>query len=187
MNEFKFSGQGGFDTEAFFSSYGPAIGEGTIKPDLVAVGTGVYTVTQIYDHNGDLYDPTGFIATDGTSFAAPFVAGAIALVKQVNPGFTPAQFKSAVVNTANSGISDFDVNGNLFPARVTAIGAGKLDAGAAVQANVEVNPATISFGVIGTVLPTRTLTTTNSRKSAVTLSLGGTPRNADSRATITLS
>src|SRR6266853_1605181 len=187
LNEFTFTGQGGFDTVAFFSSYGPAIGDGTIKPDLVAVGTGVYTATQIYDPNGDLYDPTGFIATDGTSFAAPFVAGAIALVKQVNPGFTPAQFKSAVVNTANSGISDFDVNGNLFPARVTAIGAGKLDAGAALLTNVEVTPATLSFGVIGTILPTRTLTLTNSGKSTVTLSLGVTRRDADSRASITLS
>src|SRR5229473_623222 len=187
LTEFTFTGQGGFDTVAFFSSYGPAIGDGTIKPDLAAVGTGVYTATQIYDPNGDLCDPTGFIAADGTSFAAPFVAGAIALVKQVNPGFTPAQFKSAVVNTANSSISDVDVNGNLFPARVTAIGAGKLDAGAAVQTNVEVAPATISFGVIGTILPTRTLTLTNSGKSTVTLSLGVTRRDADSRASITLS
>src|SRR5260370_16777529 len=115
MNEFKFSGQGGFDTVAFFSSYGPAIGDGTIKPDLVAVGTGVYTATQTYDPNGDLYDPTGFIATDGTSFAAPFVAGAIALVKQVDPGFTPAQFKSAVINTANPNIIDLVPHRNLPP------------------------------------------------------------------------
>jgi len=187
LTETTFTGQGGFDTVAFFSSYGPAIGDGTIKPDLVAVGTGVYTATQRYDPNGDLYDPTGFISTDGTSFAAPFVAGAIALVKQVNPGFSPAQFKSAVVNTANSNISDFDTNGNLFPARVTAIGAGKLDAGAAVQSTVEVNPATISFGVIGTVLPARPLTITNSGKSTATLALGVTRRDADSRASITLS
>jgi len=182
-----FISQGSFDTVAFFSSYGPAIGDGTIKPDLVAVGTGVYTATQIYDPNGDLYDPTGFIATDGTSFAAPFVAGTIALVKQVNPSFTPAQFKSAVVNTANSNISDVDSQGNLFAARVTAIGAGKLDAGAAVQSTVEVNPATISFGVIGTLLPTRTLTLKNSGKSGATLALGVTRRDADSRASITLS
>ncbi len=181
------TGQGSFDTVAFFSSYGPAIGDATIKPELVAVGTGVYTATQSYDPNGDLYDPTGFISTDGTSFAAPFVAGTIALVKQVNPGFTPAQFKSAVVNTANSNISDVDSTGNLFPARVTAIGAGKLDAGAAVQSTVEVNPATISFGVIGTVLPTRTLTLTNSGKSTATLALGVTRRDADSKANITLS
>jgi minor extracellular serine protease Vpr len=187
LNEITFSGQGGFDTVAFFTSYGPAIGDGTIKPELVAVGTGVYTATQIYDPNGDLYDPTGFIATDGTSFAAPFVAGTVALVKQVNPSFTPAQFKSAVVNTANSNISDVDVKGNLIPARVTAIGAGKLDAGAAVQTTVEVNPATISFGVIGTVLPTRTITLTNSSKSPATLNLGVTRRDADSRASITLS
>jgi len=187
LAETTLTAQGSFDTVAFFSSYGPAIGDGTIKPDLVAVGAGVYTATQSYDPNGDLYDPTGFISTDGTSFAAPFVAGAIALVKQVNPSFTPAQFKSAVVNTANSNISDFDANGILFPARVTAIGAGKLDAGAAVQTTVEVNPATISFGVIGTVLPARTLTITNSGKSTATLVLGVTRRDADSRASITLS
>jgi uncharacterized protein (TIGR03437 family) len=187
LNEVTLTGQGGFDTVAFFSSYGPAIGDGTIKPDLVAVGAGVYTATQSYDPNGDLYDPSGFIATDGTSFAAPFVAGAIALVKQVNPTFTPPQFKSAVVNTANSSISDFDASGNLFPARVSAIGAGKLDAGAAVQTTVEVFPATISFGVIGVVLPTRTFMLTNSGKSTATLALGVTRRDADSRTNITLS
>jgi minor extracellular serine protease Vpr len=179
--------QGGSDTVAFFSSYGPAIGDGTIKPDLVAIGTGVYTATQSYDPNGDLYDPSGFISSDGTSFAAPFVAGTIALVKQVNPNFTPTQFKSAVVNTANSSISDFDATGNPFPARVSAIGAGKLDAGAAVQSTVEVNPATLSFGVIGAVLPGRTLTLTNSGKSTATLALGVTRRDADSLASISLS
>ncbi len=188
LTETVLTAPGTFDTVAIFSSYGPATGDSTIKPELVAVGTDLYTATQKYDPNGNLYDPTGFTTVQGTSFATSAVAGAVALVKQANPAFQPAQFKSAVVNTANAAaISDFDANGNTFPARVTAIGAGKLDAGAAVQSTVEVSPATLSFGVITGTLPTRTLTLTNSGRSSVTLQLAVSRRDSDSNASIALS
>jgi uncharacterized protein (TIGR03437 family) len=187
LTETVLTSPGDFDTIALFSSYGPATGDSTLKPELVGVGTDLYTATQSYDPNGNLYDPTGFTVVQGTSFGSAAVAGAVALVKQSNPAFQPAQFKSAVVNTANPAISDFDANGNLFPARVSAIGAGKLDAGAAVQTTVEVSPATLSFGVITGTLPTRTLTITNSGKSPATLQLAVSPRDADSNASVALS
>ena len=178
---------GSFDTIASFSSYGPAIGDSNIKPDLVAVGTDLYTAVQNYDPNGGPYNPARFDSVQGTSFSTAAVGGAVALVKQANPGFLPAQFKSAVVNTANPGISDFDANGNLVPARVNAIGAGKLDAGAAVRTTIEANPATLSFGVITNTLPSRVFTLTNTGASSVTLQLGVSQRDADSRARVTLS
>ena len=187
LKETVLTAPGDFDTIALFSSYGPATGDSTIKPELVAVGTDLYTATQSYDPNGNLYDPTGFTVVQGSSFAAAAVAGAVALVKQTNSALQAAQLKSAVVNTANAAISDFDANGNLVNARVTAIGAGKLDAGSAVQSSVQVNPATISFGVITNTLPSRTIALTNSGKSAVTLQLAVLRRDADSKASITLS
>ncbi|MBM3957460.1 MAG: S8 family serine peptidase, partial [Gemmatimonadetes bacterium] len=42
-----------FDTVAYFSSQGPAIGGSAIKPELVAVGTDLYVATQRFDPNGD--------------------------------------------------------------------------------------------------------------------------------------
>jgi minor extracellular serine protease Vpr len=169
------------DMAAVTSSRGPAIGDFHIKPELVAPGTSIYTATQRYDPNGDLYDPSGYAIADGTSFAAPIVAGAIAMVKQKNPGFTVAQLKSAVVNTASTGIQDEG------PARVTAVGAGKLDAEAAVKTNVTCDPATVSFGVVTPAMigASRALTIYNGSSSPVTLAV--VPTTTDPSAHLELS
>ena len=72
-----------FDTVAVFSSRGPAIRTDAIKPELLAVGTDIYTGTQTYDPNGELYDPSGYTAVQGSSYAAPIVAGVVAMVKKI--------------------------------------------------------------------------------------------------------
>lgn len=155
-----------------FTSRGPSI-DYSIKPELVAVGEGIYTATENLDPVGDLYDPTGYTTVEGSSFAAAMVAGAAALVKQANPGFSPAAIKSALVNTAsvNPGdISDYTQTGELL---VTAVGAGKLSAAAALAPGATVAPATVSFGWVGpntTPQPlTVPLTITNVSASAATL------------------
>ena len=166
-----------FDTVSDFSSRGPSIGDQTIKPELVAVATDIYTATQLFDPNGDLYDPSGYTAAQGTSFAVPMVAGAVALVKQRNPGFGVGQLKSAVVNTAANEIGDGPER-----ARVTAVGAGKLNASAAVQVGATVEPSTLSFGVIGPgSLPVGlALRVTNTGEAAATFSLAVAARDTDS-------
>ena len=133
-----------FNEITTFSSRGPVTGNAALKPDLVAVGTDMYMATETYDPEGEMYDATGYTVQDGTSFSTPMVAGGIALVKQRNPGFTPAQLKSAVVNTATQ-----DVTEDGDTAGVTAVGGGKLDAGKAVQTTVTVEPASLSFGDVG--------------------------------------
>jgi len=175
------------DEVAFFSSQGPNIGTGGIKPELVAVGTDLYMPTQNFDPNGDMYDLGRYTNTQGTSFAAPMVAGAAALVKQRNPSWGPAQLKSAVVNTAASrDLVDYDYNGTAIAARVTAVGAGKLNAADAVRANVTVSPSTLDFGVIGTgALPSIGLRITNNSNAALQLSVQ--PRDTDRNARVTLS
>ncbi len=55
---------------AAFSSAGPNVNY-SIKPDLVAVGENFYTAAQTADSDGELYDPSGYIITQGTSFSAP--------------------------------------------------------------------------------------------------------------------
>ena len=176
----------GSDVIAFDSSRGPATGTHGLKPEIAAVGAGVYTATQKYDPNGDVFDVSGYASVDGTSYAAAMVAGAAALVKQAHPGYTPAQLKSALVNTASNGVvTDADVGGL---ARVTAVGAGKLNAGAAVSSSVTASPSAVSFGVIGAALPSGTaVSLTNTGAASVTLSFAVARRDTDANATVTVS
>ncbi len=162
-----------FNTIASFSSRGPVIGGASMKPDMVAVGTDVYMAAQTFDPNGFLYDPSGYSFASGTSFATPMVAGAAALVLQANPGFTPAQLKSALTNTATQDVTDGGVT-----AGTHSVGAGKLDAGAAVGSTVMVTPATVYFGALttGQRNVSQALTLTNTGASAVSLTFGVTAR-----------
>jgi uncharacterized protein (TIGR03437 family) len=176
------------------SSRGPSIGSFgntqtfVIKPELVAPGADLYTAAQKLDPNGDAYNATGYTSVTGTSYAVPMVAAAVALVKQAwqqrNPSLkpTPAQLKSAVVNTATQDVTD-----GSSTARVNAVGAGKLSVGDAISVAATVDPATISFGAIASAaLPmSRTLNITNISSSTVTLNLAVQPRDA-SNASVTV-
>lgn len=164
-----------YDTMAFTSSRGPSIRESAIKPEVVAVGTDLYVATQNFDPNGDMYDPTRYTVANGTSFAAPLVAGAAALVKQRRSQWTPAQIKSAIVNTADPRIDDYDESGNFIQASVLDIGAGKLNANDAVRTDLTIEPATLSFGVVASSNPSRLLTLRNFSGSPVSLTLQPRP------------
>ena len=172
-----------FNSVVDFSSRGPSF-IGSIKPDLVAVGTDLYLATESYDPNGELYSPDGYTVSNGTSFSTPIVAGAAALVKQKHPGFGPLDIKSAIVNTANQQVTD-----ESGTARVTAMGGGLLDAGAALSTSVTVNPATISFGILksSSALPaSQRLQITNGGSSTVTLALSVSQRDSDTKAHVAL-
>jgi uncharacterized protein (TIGR03437 family) len=175
------------DMVASYSSRGPSIGAfaatpvNAIKPELVAPGSQIYTAAERLDPTGDLYDASGYTVVDGNSFSAAMVAGAAALVKQAHPGYTPAQVKSALVNTASTNIVD-----DAGPARVRSAGAGKLNAQAAVGATVTVSPATLSFGAIGATLPAATISVTNSGTAPVTLNLAVAQRDPDSKASLSI-
>ena len=132
---------------ASFSSLGPSI-TGLLKPDIYAVGTNLYLAGQSYDAGGDLFTPTGYLVSQGTSFATPQIAGIAALVKQNNPKLTPAQIQSAVINT-------------------------QANAALALAANISASPTNASFGAIpAALLPvTQAIRLTNTSSAAVTLTL----------------
>jgi uncharacterized protein (TIGR03437 family) len=178
-----------------FSSIGPSP-DASLKPDLVAVGGNwigagsIYMATQQYDPLGEMYSADGYTIADGTSFSTPLVSGAAALVKQQHPGFTAAQVKSAVVNTASTDVTHDDSGDSVD---VRWLGAGKLAADAAVAASVTAEPATISFGSVSTsaslatVLPiTRQFTIRNSGATSVSLSLAVTPAGSSGTASVTV-
>ncbi len=140
-----------------FSAAGPNV-DLSIKPDLLAVGENVYTATETGDMEGDMYDSTGFILVDGTSFSSPIVAGAAALLKAARPGLTVDQYRSLLINTATA------VKGYAggTDSTVQQSGAGQLDVDAALRSTVAAYPTALTFGSSsGELSLTKTLTLTN--------------------------
>ena len=111
------------------------------KPDLVAPGLDVYTATPRYNDQGVLYSAGGFRALSGTSFAAPAVSGAAALVWQAFPSLTARQVSSALINSARPLTLE---DGGLAP--LAASGAGALDIEEALRPSATVVPPSIGFG-----------------------------------------
>jgi hypothetical protein len=83
--------------------------------------------------------------------AAPHVAGAVALLLQRHPEWTPEQVKAALSVTARAVVSGGSVS------QTTRAGAGLVDVAAADQPLVRPAPTAVSFGLIGA----------SSRRSAV--------------------
>jgi serine protease AprX len=99
------------DTMAAFSSRGPSAIDTNAKPDLVAPGVGIESLSDPYSafyKTKSSYLLPGTVATSylpylslsGTSMAAPVVSGTIALMLQANPSLTPNAVKGILQYTA---------------------------------------------------------------------------------------
>ena len=98
------------DTVASFSAYGMTE-SGFVKPDLVAPGTNLISIVprtknKIWkDHQsnytGEFASNEYYMRVSGTSFSAPVVSGAVALLLQDEPSLTPDQVKYRLMATAN--------------------------------------------------------------------------------------
>ena len=93
------------DSRASFSNYG-------FKVDISAPGSSIYT-TKVNNTYG---------TANGTSFAAPIVSGAAALVKTIYPNFNGAQIGEVLRVTADPSFND-----NLSPEFKDKLGRGRLD------------------------------------------------------------
>jgi serine protease AprX len=106
------------DTMAVFSSRGPSAVDHGAKPDVVAPGVGLeslsdpesafYTSKAKYLLNGTVstsYLP--YLSLSGTSMASPVVSGTIALMLQANPALTPNQVK-AILQYTSQVYADYD-------------------------------------------------------------------------------
>jgi subtilisin family serine protease len=131
---------------ASFSSRGPTEFSG-LKPDLSATGTFLYMATETADPKGELYNSTGFIQAQGTSFASPIVAGAAAVLKGARPGLTVDQYRSLLINSATPLVL---ADGTLE--RLQHSGSGVLNLAAAVRSSISVFPTSLSFGIGGSTI-----------------------------------
>ena len=122
------------DTMAAFSSRGPTAIDYTAKPDIVAPGVGIeslsdpisalYATKTPYLLTGTVLTPyLPYLSLSGTSMAAPVVSGTVALMLQANPSLTPNQVKAILEYTAQ-------INPNYDPLTE---GAGFLNAKGAVE------------------------------------------------------
>lgn len=75
-----------------FSSAGPTY-DGRIKPEVVAMGSGVYAASP--------YNPSSYLGVSGTSASCPQVAGVCALILSANPYLTPMEVREALLMTAD--------------------------------------------------------------------------------------
>ncbi|MEW8970130.1 MAG: S8 family serine peptidase [Mesobacillus sp.] len=118
------------DILADFSSRGPVTVTWEIKPDIVAPGVAINSTI-----------PGGYLPLQGTSMAAPHVAGAAALIKQAHPDWTPAEIKAAIMNTAKDITNR---NGKRY--RTFEQGAGRIQLEAAINSETLVSPGSLQFG-----------------------------------------
>lgn len=118
------------DLLADFSSRGPVTSTWEIKPDVVAPGVAINSTV-----------PGGYLALQGTSMAAPHVAGAAALLKQAHPEWSPEKIKAALMNTAKP---IRDEKGRSY--KTYEQGAGRIQIEEAIKTNTLVIPASLQFG-----------------------------------------
>jgi minor extracellular serine protease Vpr len=121
-----------------FSGGGPTAFDDLLKPDVSAPGGQILSST--------LPEFTGgppFAVFDGTSMASPHVAGAAALLRQLHPGWSPEQLKSALVSTAGPAWAD---TARTQEALVFLGGAGLVDLPEATKPLVFTEPTALSFG-----------------------------------------
>ncbi len=129
----------GFDQEvpesmADFSSRGPAAPTWMIKPDVSAPGVDIVSTMPA--------DFGYYASLQGTSMAAPHVAGVAALALEANPDWEVQHVKSAIMNAAEPVI---DRDGNPYPFNTQ--GAGSVRPFDAITTETLVTPGSHTFGV----------------------------------------
>ncbi|WP_079054318.1 S8 family peptidase [Streptomyces graminilatus] len=166
------------DKLADFSSTGPRVGDGAIKPDVTAPGVDITAASAkgsvIEQEVGE--KPPGYLTISGTSMATPHVAGAAAILKQEHPTWTYAEIKGVLTGSAKGGkYSAFQQ------------GAGRIQVDKAIKQTVIAEPGSLSFGTqawphTDDTPVTKQLTYRNLGTTDVTLKLSATATNPKGQA-----
>lgn len=114
-----------------FSSRGP-VSPFYIKPDMVAPGVFVNSTTIENRYN----------LTSGTSFAAPHVSGAVAILLQKNPDLEPSEISSLLSSTSDPVSNPY---GDIFPVEIA--GSGRINLARAFSADLIIIPHNLVFNL----------------------------------------
>jgi serine protease AprX len=146
------------DRKASFSSKGPTAIDHVVKPDLVAPGDGVVSLSApgsaLYNARPARRIGSFYFKMSGTSMATPVVSGAVALLLQKEPNLTPDQVKARLMKTAykvfptTSSWTD-SATGITYTKQydIFTVGAGYLDISAALSSNEVATGASLSPSV----------------------------------------
>jgi len=144
------------DQIAAFSSRGPGHGGSTFKPDLSAPGVAIVST--------GVATGTGSLNLQGTSMAAPHVAGAAALLRQKHPDLDQGAIKALLQNSTVNSTGDTDL------AR-QGVGALRIDRAVALTSYAA--PGGVSFGRLNPI------TSANVKEDVRLTDLSGKRRNFD--------
>ncbi len=166
------------DVLAAFSSTGPRLGDGAIKPDVTAPGVDITAASAkgsaIEQEVGE--KPAGYLSISGTSMATPHVAGAAAILKQQHPDWKYAELKGALTASTKGG--------KYTPFQQ---GSGRIQVDKAIKQTVVAEPVSVSFGTqqwphTDDKPETKPLTYSNLGTKDVTLTLAATATNPKGQA-----
>ena len=129
------SSSGPANVIADFSSGGPTPLSLQLKPEVSAPGVAILSASP-----GDSYT-----SLSGTSMASPHVAGAVALLRQRHPSWTPAQIKAALALTGDRAFAD---DTRSTEARTTREGGGVVNLARADTPFLFASPVALSFGLV---------------------------------------
>ncbi|MEV4429781.1 S8 family peptidase [Streptomyces sp. R-07] len=127
------------DKLAPFSSTGPRVGDGAVKPDVTAPGVAITAAAapgSLIDlRPGTPHPAPGYLQIDGTSMATPHVAGAAAILKQKHPDWKSAELKGALTGSTKGG--DYTAFQQ---------GSGRIQVDRALGQSVIAEPVSLNYG-----------------------------------------
>ncbi|MFI7502371.1 S8 family peptidase [Streptomyces sp. NPDC049687] len=126
------------DKLADFSSRGPRVGDGGVKPDLTGPGVDITAAaaTGSRVEKGSPSGTPGYATLSGTSMATPHVAGAAAILAQRHPDWTGERIKAALTASTKPG-----------PYSAYQQGTGRTDVARAIGQTVVTEQGPLGFGL----------------------------------------
>ncbi|TLU61512.1 GlyGly-CTERM sorting domain-containing protein [Thalassotalea litorea] len=137
------------DWLAPFSSRGPSTSTPEMLiPQISAPGVNIYAAyADEHPFVGNMGN-TDYIAISGTSMASPHVAGAMALIRQAHPDWTPTEVQSALMLTADNVVRYRRLNvanGDVGTASTYRAGAGRINVAEAIDTGLVMDETIENF------------------------------------------